>query len=298
MLAGVGLWVIRIRSARAKKDFVRPNRRATGYRRVFSWHTSVGIWLALGALFLSATGLTWSTYAGANVSSLRDALDWRTPAVATSLAGGADDHGAHADHGSASAAAPVDPATFDDVLAVAQGVNVNTGLIQITPPSEPGVAWVVQEIQRGYPTEADAVAVDGATLAVVDRVDFAEFSLPAKLATWGVAIHMGTMFGLANQIVMFLLALGIATMVVLGYAMWIKRRPTRRARVGTPPRRGALDGAPWWAVTAIVTGGVALGLAFPLVGYPLAAFVIIDVIVDAVQSRRQAPRAKADEVAE
>lgn len=288
VIAGVALWIIRIRKARVKKDFVRPSRKHTGYRRLFSWHTSVGIWVALGAVFLSATGITWSTYGGQNVSDLRAALDWTTPAVSTSLGGVAGDADEHAGHGAASAAVEVDPAAFDAVLAAARGVNIDTGLVQITPPAAADQAWKVQEIDRGFPGHLDAVAIDGATLQPVDRVDFADFSLPAKLASWGVSIHMGTMFGLANQIVMLLLAVGIAGMVVLGYAMWLKRRPTKTARVGMPPRRGVLDGAPWWGIAAVVVVGVLIGLALPLVGWTLAAFVVVDVAVDAAQRRRAA----------
>jgi uncharacterized iron-regulated membrane protein len=293
VVAGLALWIVRIRTSRTKKDFVRPARARRGYRRLFSWHASVGIWVVLGALFLSATGITWSTYAGANVSNLRTALDWGTPTVDTSLTGAPADGDEHAHHGAPSAppAEAEDPALFDDVLAVAQGVNVNTGLVQIVPPTGPDTAWVVQELQRGYPTEADAVAIDGATLQVVDRVDFAEFSLPAKLATWGTAIHMGTMFGLVNQIVMFVVALGISAMVVLGYLMWWRRRPTRTdAWVGAPPRRGALRGAPWWGIAAVVVGAVAVGLWLPLVGYTLAAFVVIDVVIGWSRSRRSPTR--------
>lgn len=288
VIAGVALWIIRIRKARVKKDFVRPSRKHTGYRRLFSWHTSVGIWVALGAVFLSATGITWSTYGGQNVTDLRAALDWTTPAVSTSLGGVAGAADEHAGHGAASAAVEVDPAAFDAVLAAAQGVNIDTGLVQITPPAAADQAWKVQEIDRGFPGHLDAVAIDGATLQPVDRVDFADFSLPAKLASWGVSIHMGTMFGLANQIVMLLLAVGIAGMVVLGYAMWLKRRPTKTARVGMPPRRGVLDGAPWWGIAAVVVVGVLIGLALPLVGWTLAAFVVVDVAVDAAQRRRAA----------
>ncbi len=289
VLAGTALWIIRRRTSRAKKDVVRPARRYTGYRRLLSLHASIGIWIALGALFLSATGITWSTYAGANISNLRTAWDWATPTVNTSLSGQAAGGGEHSHHGGTSAApsGTGDPATFDAVLATAQRVNIDTGLIQITPPRKPGTAWVVQEIRREYPTEADAVAIDGSTLKVVDRVDFADFSLPAKLATWGIAIHMGTMFGLANQIVMFLIAVGIATLVVLGYLMWWKRRPTRtNALVGTPPRRGALRRAPWWGIAAVVASALFLGLWLPLVGYTLTAFVLIDLAIGWVHRTR------------
>ncbi|GAA3667643.1 PepSY-associated TM helix domain-containing protein [Microbacterium marinilacus] len=295
-LAGLGLWIVRIRKTRAKKDMIRPNRTHKGYRGLFTWHTSVGIWVLLGALFLSATGITWSQYAGGNVSNLRAALDWGTPAVNTSLTGeeaAADEHaghGGHAGHGAASAEATGDanPATFDAVLAIAQRTNVNTGLVEIKPPAEPGAAWVVQEIQRSYPTEVDAVAIDGTTMQVVDRADFAEFTLAAKLTRWGIDIHMGSMFGLANQIALFVLAAGIATMVVLGYLMWWKRRPTREPRTpfGRPPARGALRGAPWWGVGAVVAAGIAIGWWLPLVGWTLVAFMAIDLVVGAVRARR------------
>lgn len=107
---------------------------------------------------------------------------------------------------------------------------------------------MVQEIQRSYPTEVDATSMNGQTLEVVDRVDFKDFSLAAKLSRWGIDIHMGSMFGLPNQILLFLIASAIATMVVLGYVMWWKRRPTKNPtrRMGKTPARGGLTRAPWW----------------------------------------------------
>jgi len=288
VLAGAALWVIRFRKTRAKRDLVRPNRKHTGYRRAFSWHASLGVWVLVGALFLSATGITWSNHAGANVGSLREALDWSTPSLQTSTGGEHAGHMGH-DHGGA----PAGGSGLDDIdaiLAVAQGVNIDTGLVEIRPPAKAGTAWVVQEIQRSYPTEVDAVAIDGATMQVVDRVDFADFPLAAKLTRWGIDLHMGTMFGLANQIVLFLVAAGIATMVVLGYVMWWKRRPTREPRglVGSAPRRGALRGAPWWGVATVFAIAAIIGWWLPLVGWTLAGFVVVDVILGVVQARRAA----------
>ena len=314
-LAGLGLWIVRIRRSRTKKDFVRPGRGRTGYRRLFTWHTSIGIWVLLGALFLSATGITWSQYAGGNVDSLRATFDWQTPAVDTSLpgdhaehgpagaAGGEDAHhgqagggtadagtadGGGADGGAVADGRVVDPALFDAVLATAQQVNVNTGLVEIRPAAEQGTAWVVQEIQRSYPTEVDAVAVDPETLQTVHRVDFSEFPLAAKLTRWGIDAHMGSLFGLANQLVLFVLASGIAAMVVLGYLMWWKRRPTREPRplAGMPPRRGVLRGAPWWGTGAVLAGAVLVGWWLPLVGWTLAGFVVLDVLAGVLARRR------------
>jgi len=276
VIAGAALWLLRIRRARAKKDLLRPNSRVTGYRRIFSWHASTGIWLLVGALFLSATGITWSQFAGQNVSELRSALGAATPSISTDLDDSADAAaGLHDGHGVAEASAvPADPATFDAVLDVAQGVNVNSGLVEIKPPSAPGQAWLVQEIQRSFPTEVDAVAIDGQTLEVTDRVDFAEFGIVAKLARWGIDTHMGSMFGLPNQIVLIAAALGIAAMVVWGYAMWWKRRPTRG--FAAPAPAGALARAPWWGTAAVLAAAVLLGLFFPLLGVSLVVFIVID----------------------
>ncbi|MDF2919658.1 MAG: putative iron-regulated rane protein [Microbacterium sp.] len=250
-LAGLGLWIGRfVRSRRGRRDLLRPNRSHRGYRRLSGWHSAVGIWVVLGAIFLSATGITWSTFAGANVTDLRAAIGGGTPALDTSLHGAADAGGDHAEHLGAMPTAPTgaaDSTTFDAVLAIAERINVDTGDVEIRPPSVPGTAWVVQEVHRSFPTEVDAVAIDGTTMQVVDRVDFADFPLLAKLSRWGIDLHMGTMFGLVNQLALFALAAAITTLVVLGYAMWWKRRPTRG--FAAAPARGALRGAPWWAVS-------------------------------------------------
>lgn len=296
-LAGLGLWVLRIRRSRTKKDFFRPGRSGGAYRRLSSRHASAGIWVLLGAVFLSATGISWSQHAGDRIGDLRAALDWETPAVDAGLPGTGGGPGAgsgggeHAHHGADVTGGPADLAALDAVLATARTVNVNTGLVEIRPPAEPGSAWVVQEIQRSYPTQVDAVAVDGDTLRVVDRIDFAEFPLAAKLTRWGIDAHMGSLFGLPNQLALFVLACGIAALVVLGYLMWWRRRPTRPTRrprraAGTAPRRGALRRAPWWGTAAVLAAAVAVGWWMPLVGYPFAGFVVVDLVVGRVRRRR------------
>ena len=293
-LAGLGLWVGRfVRTRRGRADLLRPNRAHRGYRRLSGWHTATGVWVVLGALFLSATGITWSTFAGENVTDLRAAVGGSTPSLDTSLDGAVAPAGDHAEHGGAAPGAPTgaaNPPTFDAVLAIAKRINVNTGDVEIRPPVAPGSAWVVQEIHRSFPTEVDAVAIDGATMQVVDRVDFADFPPLAKLSRWGIDLHMGTMFGLVNQLVLFALAVAIAALVVLGYAMWWKRRPTRGLAAG--PARGALSAAPWWGTGAVLAAAVLIGVVLPLVGYTLAAFVVLDVLLgwgaQRVQRRRSA----------
>jgi len=248
-LAGLVLWIARVRVARRKRDLVRPARRLRGYRRLFSWHASTGVWLLVGAVFLSATGITWSQFGGANVDTLRAAWGWQTPSLTTSLSTSPTPQGEHAGHHgatspSATAAPTLTPELFDEVLAKAKTVNIHAAQVQITPPATAEQAWTVAEIKRSWPTAVSSVAIAPNDMAVVSRADFDSFSIPAKLTRWGIDTHMGRMWGLPNQILLFVTALGIAAMVVFGYVMWWQRRPTG-GRVGRTPAAGALARAPW-----------------------------------------------------
>jgi uncharacterized iron-regulated membrane protein len=278
-LGGLALWVARWRARRAAavRDQVRPEPGATGRGRLLSRHGSLGVWLLLGALFLSATGLTWSAYAGENVSSLRAALGWSTPSL---------DVGAHAGHGGGPAAdVAVDPALFDSVLGAARAAGIDAGMIEIARPAEHGAAWSVSEIDRRWPTEVDAVAIDGATGAVVDQVRFADYPLVAKLARWGIDAHMGVLFGVANQLVLVAFGLGMITLIGLGYRMWWQRRPTRGGAWRLVPR-GRLRSAAWPVGAVAVLLAVLLGWFAPLLGGSLLAFLVIDAALGRLHARR------------
>ncbi|TWF79258.1 putative iron-regulated membrane protein [Pseudonocardia hierapolitana] len=277
-LGGLALWVARWRARRAAvRDLVRPEPGARGRGRILTRHGSLGVWLLLGALFLSATGLTWSAYAGENISSLRAALGWSTPSL---------DVGGHAGHGGGPAAdVAVDPARFDAVLGAARVAGIDAGMIEIARPAEHGAAWTVTEIGRGWPTEVDAVAIDGDTGTVVDQVRFADYPLVAKLARWGIDAHMGVLFGVANQLVLVAFGLGLITLILLGYRMWWQRRPTRGGAWRLVPR-GRLRNAAWPVVAVAVLLAVLLGWFAPLLGISLLAFLVIDAALGRLDARR------------
>lgn len=295
-LSGPVLWALR---RRGRRGFLRDARGPNAYRRALSWHSAAGVWLAVGLLFLSATGLTWSARAGANVGELRAALGWSTPVVSTELgtapeapAGGEHTgHGEHAghtaaEHGTAGTPAP-DAAAFDTVLAAGRDAGVDAELLEITPAAEAGSAWTVAEIDRSWPTQADVVAVDPVTGTVVDEVRFADYSLPAKLARWGIDAHTGVLFGVLNQLVLVVLALGLAAMVGWGYLMWWRRRPVRATglALGAAPARGALRRMPVATVAGLGAVAVLVGTFLPLLGISLLGFLLLDALL-AVRRRR------------
>ncbi|MFS0705656.1 PepSY-associated TM helix domain-containing protein [Cellulomonas sp. 179-A 9B4 NHS] len=300
VLGGVAMWVARSARRGRWRRLVVPERGRAGRRRTLSWHGVVGIVAALGLLALSVTGLTWSARAGANVGELRAAWGWSTAYVDTTLPGAASgEHDAHAAHGGGTDG--TDDGAADDVDAVlTAGVGVDGVLataraeglrepVRLTPPAEAGQAWAAAESGEGWPSRADSVAVDGADGSVVDRVDFADQSVPAKLAHWGIQAHMGSLFGLANQLLLAGLALALITLVVLGYRMWWQRRPTRRAS-GPGPwlRPGALRAAPRWLAALLLVAAAAVGWVVPLFGVPLLVFLAVDALLSARARRRTA----------
>ncbi|MDI2031446.1 PepSY domain-containing protein [Saccharopolyspora sp. TS4A08] len=267
VLGGLLLWFRRRRATR--RSLVVPAPAATGRKRLLSWHGALGTWIALGLLFLSATGLTWSNYAGANVTALRGALSWETPTVSASAV--APEHQGHHGHGGHGAHTGVGVGP-ERVLRAAEAQGL-TGPVEITPPSHGG-AYVVQQIQRHWPTQQDSAAVDPATGQVVETVRFADWPLMAKLARWGVDAHMGLLFGLVNQIVLAGLVVALLTAIALGYRMWWTRRPA--GSFGAPVARGAWRQVPLRVLLPL--GAVTLVVAFflPLLGISLLAFLVLD----------------------
>ncbi|WP_380184639.1 PepSY-associated TM helix domain-containing protein [Kalamiella sp. sgz302252] len=284
----------------------RPPRRAKGrgqqILRQRTLHSSLGLVLLLGLLFFSATGLTWSRWAGDNISAMRAHFGWMTPAVNTSLLSGkpmlADEHAEHhaAAHHSmpgmkmpdgmtmsgsqhAMAAAAVTPAQFEGVVKAAREAGIRAAKIEIRPTTKADKAWTVSEIDRRWPTRVDSVAVDPANFRVVDKVEFAQFGLLAKLTRWGVDAHMGVLFGLPNQLILAAFGLGLCVMIVLGYRLWWLRRPA--AAQGCHPAETLIYSWRRLGLSArflLLVCTVALAVSLPVMGISLLVLLLIDAI--------------------
>jgi uncharacterized iron-regulated membrane protein len=293
-LGGLALWWRRHQGNRTARRLLTPDLAAKkGVRRTRGWHASLGVWLSLGLLVLSATGLTWSRYAGGNFTAALDAFHGSTPEVSTTLTGtAAAPAGGHHGGGHATGTATVDPAAADTVLKVARDNGI-TGRVDIGVPQDTTSAWTVTQNDHLWPLHKDAVAVNPATAAVVDRSDFADWPLLAKLTRYGIDAHMGQLFGIVNQILLAALAIGLICVIVWGYRMWWQRRPTRadrRAPVGAPPvGRGAWQQLPTWGIAVGVPVVFAIAWVLPLFGVPVLGFLVVDLVVGAIRGRRDQP---------
>ncbi|MET8676423.1 PepSY domain-containing protein [Streptomyces sp. NPDC004647] len=290
-LGGLLLWIKRKRATRGVRALLLPERGSTGRRRTMSWHGTVGVWAVLGLVFLSATGLTWSTYAGENIDVLRTKLRGATPAVSAELnGGGGGGHAEHSGHGSGGGQAGKGPDVgIDRVFEVARERKLTGEPIEITPPSK-GTAYVVKQTDKEWPVNLDAVAVHPATGEVTDELRFADHPLLAKLTRWGIDAHQGLAFGLVNQLLLMGLALGLILLIVWGYTMWWQRRPAQESgfRFGRPLPRGAWRRVPLPVLLPLAAATAVVGWLIPLLGLGLVLFLAVDVVLGAVARRRAA----------
>ncbi|MFE6526911.1 PepSY-associated TM helix domain-containing protein [Streptomyces sp. NPDC057794] len=267
---GLVLWFSRRRARRKVRG-------TTGRRRTLGLHGSVGVWAAAGFFFLSATGLTWSAHAGATIDELRTSLGQATPAV--SAAGGE-----HSGHGAAAGRADAAHGVgLDKVLAAARAEGLGDP-VEVVPPADAESAYVVRQVQRSWPTRQDSVAVDPASGQVTDVVRFADYPVLAKLTRWGIDLHTGVLFGLANQILLMLLAGSLVLLIVWGYRMWWQRG--RGGAFGRPVPRGAWQQVPPQILVPLLAGIAVLGYFMPLFGIPLAVFLAVDILLGEIAYRR------------
>lgn len=256
-----------------------------------SMHGVAGVWILVAMLGLSATGLTWSAATGNNVDTLVASMNWKADPIDTSLLGATDggEDSAHAGHenndrGTAGEEAEAKPMTGEmiaeqaaTVLQTARDQGL-TGSLRLFPPEDTSTAWQASERWVNYRMTSDAITVDGSNGDVVDRLDFADLPLFSKLTSWGIYLHMGIMFGLPLQLVLCAVGFSIAGIVVLGYLMWWKRRPTPGGIAGIPGPRVNLTKMDWIIIAVFLA---TVGTFIPLLGVSLLVMIVVDRVLAA-----------------
>ena len=297
-LGGIYLWWKRTRSAK-KMTFGYGKKQKNSRNRFMGWHGVAGVWLLVAMLGLSATGITWSLFAGNNVDTTVEAMNWKANPINTTLedfekaqqqsGSGHEGHGG----GSSSSSPEAEPVDSETIAAQADQVYKTareeglTGSLRLFPPADNQSAWEASERWVNFRTTSDAIAVNGETGALVDRLDFADLPLFSKLSSWGIYLHMGIMFGLPLQLILFAVGIGIMALVIIGYVLWWKRRPTPGAPAGVPGPRTNLRVSDWIAIAAFLA---IFGTFLPVLGVSLVAMLIVDRVI--VARARKFPAAR------
>ncbi|MCW6540679.1 PepSY domain-containing protein [Yersinia ruckeri] len=271
-LGGVMMWAAQRRKKHQARHSKQHNRRR---------HMLIGLTLLPLLLFISVTGLTWSKWAGDNISLLRDTLAWKTPSLLTALTPEESaPHGEPAPHCHAHSTGMAMPSyrlwRYDAVLEQARLAGIDAARVEIRPGASANHAWTVTEIDRSWPTQVDARAFDITTMQVVDQLNFQQFPLVAKLIRWGIDAHMGILFGVANQLLLVAFGAGLCSTIVIGYSMWWRRRPKHQRFPLQGSLLSSLGRLTLMGKVLCLTPTLLLACCLPLMGVSLAAFLIID----------------------
>ena len=243
-------------------------------------HAVTGIWISGLALFLLLTALPWTQVWGQAFKEVRRMsvpaavpADWPTAGNRAT-----PEEDLHAEHrsmpGMAHMAghdhlAPGQYALLNVIAPKAQALNLAYPAL-ITPPGKRARLWTAKSDSQDRPLREEHQF--DARGEEVSRSTFADKPMLDRVVGVGVAAHEGQLFGLPNQLLGVVAALGMATLSVSGVVMWWKRRP--EGRLGAPER---LDDRP----LSMGLGLLALAFAvfLPVMGVSLAIVILLDRLV-------------------
>jgi len=293
-LTGLYLWWPRPRFT--VWGFLLPRLRAGG--RIF-WrdlHAVPAVWLAAATLFLLSTGLLWTKAAGGWYRTLSAAVGQGTPRESNAgahrseltgwspplraglaqkidrLASTPDDdpHAGHenhsAGHGHGTHARDTAPRlSLDRVIAIAAEHRVTQPYAIALPVGPAGVYSAITD--RNFAFQRVYLHLDRYSGRVLAEVRYGDFGYLAKFSLWAIIAHEGQLFGLFNQILGTVAALGVLLLAVTGLVMWWQRRPA--GQLPAPSRAAALP-------RPVILGTVVLAALLPLLAASLLLIFLLD----------------------
>ncbi|MCK2184278.1 PepSY-associated TM helix domain-containing protein [Halomonas getboli] len=261
-------------------------------KRVF-WrdlHAVTGLFVGGFILFLAVTGMPWSTLWGSKVNELANGQNFGYPDGVRVNVPMSDERlaeretttwsleqarlptsEASADTGGAA------PIGLDRAVAIFDEKGLAPGYAVNLPAGPTGVYT-----GSAYPDDLSqqrVVHLDQYRGEALLDMTYADYGPLGRGLEWGINVHMGQQYGLANKLILALACAGIVLLCVSAAVMWWKRRPA--GKLGVPPVPA--DPRRLRGVLALLAIG---GAIFPLVG----ASMIVMAAVDALVRRRGAAR--------
>ncbi|MDQ0512853.1 PepSY-associated TM helix domain-containing protein [Ancylobacter amanitiformis] len=247
-------------------------------------HAVTGAFAGVAIGFMALSGMPWSILWGEKVNEFANSSNYGYPAGVYTDVPMSDEHLAHANgptawsleqakmpesipaSGTAATALPP-PIGLDAAAATVERLGISPGYTLSLPGKPTGVYSAAV-----YPDDLSkqrVIHLDQYSGKPLIDMSYADYGPVAKAMEFGINVHMGQEFGLANQLFMLALCLATILMSVSAGIMWWKRRP--KGSLGIPPApadRSVMRGL--IAIMAVV------GLIFPLVGASLLVMVLLD----------------------
>jgi uncharacterized iron-regulated membrane protein len=245
-------------------------------------HAVTAAWLSVFTLLLLMSGLPWAkswgdwlTTARAWTGTAAVRQEWSNRkgpdggGEAPAAEGGHGDHGRSA-RGRGADPVAVDPAALDRVAALVAPLGLDPPVV-LAPARGGAAEWSAKSLTANRPRRVSLV-VDADRQAVLSREDFASKHPVDRAVAVGIAFHEGRLFGLPNQLLGLVTALGLILVCASAVWLWLRRRDPGTLGApepGLPPRRRA----------ALVATVAALGIALPLFGLSLLTVALAERLV-------------------
>jgi uncharacterized iron-regulated membrane protein len=239
-------------------------------------HAVTGIWVSGFAVILILTGLPWTNVWGDAFTAVRKATgtsaisqDWsqsRTRQHADMEHGNDHNSASHADL----MASGVYRATIDDVVASARTARLQPPVV-IFPPSKNKPEWRAMSQTQNRPL-GSTLTFDPNDGRLIGRTEFSGKHPIDQVVGVGLAVHEGALFGVLNQIIGLLTALGLVLLFVSAFLMWRKRAP--EGVLGAPPV--IPDPRIGYGLAAIIVG---FAVFLPVLGMSLLAIGVFERLV-------------------
>ncbi|CAN7296722.1 PepSY-associated TM helix domain-containing protein [Aminobacter sp. LjRoot7] len=239
-------------------------------------HAVTGLFVGVFIVFLAITGMPWSGVWGEKVNEWANGSNFGYPSgvrVDVPMSGEHLDHVAKTSWSLEQAKLPESseaagtPIGLNKAVETFDRLGLHRGYAVAIPGKPTGVYT-----GSVYPDDASqqrVVHLDQYSGEPLIDMGFADYGLGGKWMEWGISVHMGQEFGLANQLVLLAACMGIVLLAVSAGVMWWKRRPI--GSLGVPPLPE--DTRVFRGLIAILAIG---GIAFPLVGLSLLVMLALD----------------------
>ncbi|OSQ39774.1 PepSY-associated TM helix domain-containing protein [Thalassospira mesophila] len=242
-------------------------------------HAVIGLFAGFFIIFLATTGMPWSVFWGKYANQFANGTPTGYPSgvrvdVPLSTIPMIDAFGTTG-WTTENAPLPFSVATGPQAIgidAATQKLN-NLGLTQGYAVSLPNGPRGVYSASI-YPDDLSlqrVIHLDQYSGQALIDMSYADYGPLGRGLEWGINVHMGQEFGLANQIFMLMVCISLIFMAVSAGAMWWKRRPNGQMGVPPLPR----DIRKIYGVMAILAIG---GIIFPLVGLSMIVILLLDLV--------------------
>jgi uncharacterized iron-regulated membrane protein len=238
-------------------------------------HAVTGAFAGIFIVFLAISGMPWSIFWGAKVGALVEEQGLGVPPGVWSGPPVSDVKLAEL----GPAAWTVERMNVPASVAEQGGFDIDKAVAKFNALGlTPGYAVALPETADGVFT--GSVFPDDVTLQRVIHLDrysgnvlmdvgYRQYGPVGKAIEWGISVHMGQEFGLANKLLMLAACFAILLLCISAAVMWWKRRPA--GELGVPPL--PQDKHRLRIATALLGVGA---LLFPLTGMTFLAVVLGD----------------------